>query len=162
MKRTALVLAAGAILAAPISAQAAAAPTKNIVQTAVAAGNFKTLVKLVKAAGLAETLSGKTNYTVFAPTDAAFKKVPKATLDALGADPAALKRVLLYHVVPGKVPAAKVVTLKSAKTAAGPKVTITVTGKTVRVNKAKVIAVDVLATNGVIHVIDTVLIPPSK
>ena len=162
MKRTALVLAAGAILAAPISAQAAAAPTKNIVQTAVAAGNFKTLVKLVKAAGLAETLSGKTNYTVFAPTDAAFKKVPKATLDALGADPAALKRVLLYHVVPGKVTAAKVVTLKSAKTAAGPKVTITVTGKTVRVNKAKVIAVDVLATNGVIHVIDTVLIPPSK
>ncbi len=162
MKRTALVLAAGAILAAPISAQAAAAPTKNIVQTAVAAGNFKTLVKLVKAAGLAETLSGKTNYTVFAPTDAAFKKVPKATLAALGADPAALKRVLLYHVVPGKVTAAKVVTLKSAKTAAGPKVTITVTGKTVRVNKAKVIAVDVLATNGVIHVIDTVLIPPSK
>ena len=161
MKRIALVLAAGAIVAAPISAQAATAPTKNIVQTAVGAGNFKTLVTLVKAAGLAETLSGKKNYTVFAPTDAAFKKVPKATLDALGADPVALKRVLLYHVVPGKVTAAKVVTLKSAKTAAGPKVTIKVTGKTVRVNKAKVTAVDILASNGVIHVIDTVLIPPA-
>lgn len=162
MKRIALVFAAGAIAVAPVAAQGATAPTKNIVQTAVGAGNFKTLVKLVKAAGLAETLSGKTNYTVFAPTDAAFKKVPKATLDALGADPAVLKRVLLYHVVPGKVTAAKVVTLKSAKTAAGPKVTIKVTGKTVRVNTAKVTAVDILATNGVIHVIDAVLIPPAK
>ena len=162
MKRIALVIAAGALVAAPISAQAAAKPTKNIVQTAAGAGNFKTLVKLVTAAGLAPTLSGTTNYTVLAPTDAAFKKVPKATLAALGKDPALLKRVLLYHVIPGKVTSGQVVQLKSAKTAAGPSVKISVVGKTVRVNTATVTAVDIMATNGVIHVIDTVLIPAAK
>ena len=162
MKRIALVVAAGALVAAPISAQAAAKPTKNIVQTAVGAGNFKTLVKLVTAAGLAPTLSGTTNYTVLAPTDAAFKKVPKATLAALGKDPALLKRVLLYHVIPGKVTSGQVVKLKSAKTAAGASVKISVVGKTVRVNTATVTAVDIVATNGVIHVIDTVLIPAAK
>lgn len=162
MKRIALIAAAGVLGAVPVGASAASAPTKNIVETAVAAGSFKTLVSLVTKAGLAPTLSGSTNYTVFAPTDAAFKKVPKATLAALGKDPAALKRVLLYHVVPGKVTAASVVKLKSAKTAAGPKVSIAVVGKGVRINKSNVTKVDILTTNGVIHVVDTVLIPPAK
>ena len=99
--------------------------------------------------------------TVFAPTNAAFAKVPKATLDTLAKNPAALKRVLLYHVVSGKVPAAKVVTLRSAKTLAGPTVRIRVTGKTVRINSAQVTKADVMASNGIVHVIDRVLIPPA-
>ena len=107
-------------------------------------------------------LSGKPGaYTVFAPTNAAFAKVPKATLDSLAKNPAALKRVLLYHVVAGKVPAAKVVTLRSAKTLAGPTVRIRVTGKTVRINSARVTKADVMASNGIVHVIDRVLIPPA-
>jgi uncharacterized surface protein with fasciclin (FAS1) repeats len=99
--------------------------------------------------------------TVFAPTNAAFAKVPKATLDTLAKKPALLKRVLLYHVVAGKVTAAKVVKLRSAKTLAGPAVRIRVTGTTVRVNDARVTAVDVKASNGVVHLIDRVLIPPA-
>lgn len=150
------VMVAGA-LAAPV---ATAAPRKDIVQTAKAAGDFTTLVKLVKAAGLAKTLSGSTKYTVFAPTDAAFDKVPKKTLKALGKNKAALKQVLLYHVVKGSVPAKKVVKLKSAKTVEGSKVRIRVRKGNVYLNRrSKVTATDVRASNGIIHVINKVLIP---
>ena len=115
----------------------------------------------MKKAGLADELSAPGALTVFAPTNAAFAKVPKATLNALAKNPAALKRVLLYHVVAGKVTAAKVVKLKSAKTLAGPSVRIRVTGMTVRINNARVTTADVKASNGVVHVIDRVLIPPA-
>jgi uncharacterized surface protein with fasciclin (FAS1) repeats len=131
----------------------------NIVQTAVKAGQFKTLVSLVKQAGLAGTLSGKGPYTVFAPTDAAFKKVPKSTLSALAKDKAKLKAVLLYHVVKGKVSSKQVVKLKSAKTLQGSSVSIRVSNGNVYVGGARVTKADVGASNGVIHVINKVLIP---
>ncbi len=161
MKRIALLLVLaiavpGAALAAP---DRSAAPKANIVETAAAAGQFTTLLSLAKQAGLVGALSGPGKITVFAPTDAAFKKVPKATLAKLGEDKALLKRVLLYHVVKGQVPAAKVVTLKSAKTLAGPSVRIRVSGQNVFVDKAKVSKVDIRTTNGIIHVINSVLIP---
>ena len=160
MKRIlALLVAAGALAAFPLSA-VAQAPSKNIVKTATDAGQFKTLVKLVKSAGLVGALSGKQKLTVFAPTDAAFAKVPKKTLTALGKDKAMLKRVLLYHVVKGEVKAAQVVKLKSAKTLEGSSVKIAVRNGKVYVNKARVTTTDVLASNGVIHVINEVLIPP--
>jgi uncharacterized surface protein with fasciclin (FAS1) repeats len=149
-----------AALAAP-APEATTAPKQNIVGTAAAAGSFTTLLTLAKQAGLVGALSGPGKLTVFAPTDAAFKKVPKATLAKLGKDRALLRRVLLYHVVKGSVPAAKVVGLRSAKTLAGPSVRIRVTGKTVRVNTARVVKADVKATNGIIHVVDRVLIPPA-
>jgi len=136
-----------------------AAKKPNIVQVASKAGNFKTLVALVKKAGLAGTLSSKGPFTVFAPTDAAFKKVPKSTLDALAKDKKKLKAVLLYHVVKGKVPASKVVTLDSAKTLNGKSVSIDVMDGKVYVNNAQVTTADVKARNGVIHVINEVLIP---
>jgi uncharacterized surface protein with fasciclin (FAS1) repeats len=164
MKRIALLVA----LAVAVPAAALAAPEQQarpqsgtIVQTAVAAGQFKTLVSLVKQAGLAPALSGTTKLTVFAPTDAAFKKVPAATLAKLGRNKALLKRVLLYHVVAGKIRAAQVVKLRSAKTLAGPSVRIRVASGTVYVNGAKVVKADVAASNGVIHAIDTVLLPPA-
>jgi uncharacterized surface protein with fasciclin (FAS1) repeats/uncharacterized membrane protein YuzA (DUF378 family) len=136
---------------------------RNLVQTAVAAGDFKTLVSLVKRAGLTHALSGDRKLTVFAPTDAAFKKVPEATLSKLLADRAALRRVLLYHVVAGNVKASKVVGLSSAKTLAGPKVAIAVRGGRVYLNKTtRVVKTDVAASNGTIHVINRVLIPPSS
>ena len=156
----ALVAVLGGALVAG-SQPASAAKQKNIVQTAIAAGQFKTLVTLVKQAGLADELSGTTKLTVFAPTDKAFKAVPKATLAKLAANPALLKRVLLYHVVKGKVTAAKVVKLNSATTLAGPKLTIKVKNGKVFVSGARVVAADVMASNGVIHVIDKVLIPPA-
>ena len=160
MKRLTIALAAIMAAAAFAAPAASAAPSKDIVQTAKAAGDFKTLIKLVKAAGLAKTLSGNTKYTVFAPTDAAFAKVPKKTLKALGKNKAALKQVLLYHVVKGAVPAKKVVKLKSAKTVEGSKVRITVRKGNVYLNRTtKVTAVDVRASNGIIHVINKVLIP---
>lgn len=130
---------------------------QDIVDTAVKAGNFTTLVTAVKAAGLVDTLKGPGPFTVFAPTDAAFAKVPKATLDALLADKAALTKVLTYHVVPGKVMAADVRAGK-VKTVEGQELTITTTNG-VMVDNAKVIATDVVASNGVIHAIDTVLMP---
>ena len=162
------VAAAAAIAAAPAVAQHSsttpATPTQNIVQVASSNPQFSTLVSLIKEAGLVKTLSGKGPFTVFAPTNAAFKKVPAETLAALKADPAKLKAVLTYHVVPGTVPASKVVTLsgKSVKTVEGSPVKITVRGKTVRVNNARVTATDIRAKNGVIHVINGVLIPPSN
>jgi transforming growth factor-beta-induced protein len=135
-------------------------PQKNIVETAVADGRFKTLETALKAAGLVETLSGKGPYTVFAPTDDAFKKIPAATLDALIKNVPQLKNVLLYHVVEGNVLAADVVKLKSAKTVLGKDVTIKVDGNKVFINNAQVIITDIKTSNGTIHVIDTVLLPP--
>lgn len=122
--------------------------------------NFSTLLAAVQVAGLTQTLSGAGPFTVFAPTNAAFAKVPKATLDALLANPAQLRAVLLYHVVPGRVTAAQVSQLTSAKTANGANLTVSASGGTVRINTATVTSADVRASNGVIHVIDTVLLPP--
>ena len=144
-------LAALALAAAPANARpATAAPAKpNIVETAVAAGNFTTLVSLVKQAGLAETLSGTGPYTVFAPTDAAFKKVPKKTLTALGKDKAKLKAVLLYHVAAGRLAAKRVVKQSSIKTLNGKRVQIRVRGRNVFVNRSKVVTADVRTSNGI-------------
>jgi transforming growth factor-beta-induced protein len=156
--RVCTVFTALAILATSAAAQETCAASKNIVQTAIAAGQFKTLVKAVEAAGLAETLSGKGPFTVFAPTDEAFAKLPEGALEGLLKNPEALKSVLLYHVVAGKVMAADVAKLKTAKTALGQSVTID-TSKDVRVDNAKVVKTDIAASNGVIHVIDTVIMP---
>ena len=132
---------------------------KDIVDTAVAAGDFKTLVTAVKAAGLVETLKGEGPFTVFAPTDAAFEKVPTDTLNALLADKAALANVLTYHVVAGNVMAADVVKLTSAVTVQGQAVSIEVKDGKVYVDGAQVVATDIKASNGVIHVIDAVILP---
>ena len=158
------VLAIAAISAAATSAAPAAPPAadQNLVQTAVAAGQFKTLVMLAKRAGLAGALTGETKLTVFAPTDSAFKKVPKATLNKLLRNRAQLRRVLLYHVVAGDVKAAQVVKLRSAKTLAGPSVRIQVRGGNVFLNRStKVVKTDIAASNGTIHVLNKVLIPPA-
>jgi uncharacterized surface protein with fasciclin (FAS1) repeats len=164
MRRTVIALAAAAFMVVGIitPATAATAPKSNIVETARAAGQFKTLVKLVRIAGLTKTLSGKGPYTVFAPTDAAFAKVPKSTLHALRQDRAKLRAVLLYHVVSGKVTARKVAKLHSAKTLNGAKVRFRVKDGRVYVNKARVVTPDVNASNGVIHIINRVLIPPAR
>jgi uncharacterized surface protein with fasciclin (FAS1) repeats len=155
------VFATVAGVASGSSVQSNGAGAKNVVQTAVAAGKFKTLVKLVQAAGLAGALSGPGPLTLFAPTDAAFAKVPAATLKALGKNKAKLKKVLLYHVVAGKVTAAQVVKLKSAKTLEGSSVAIHVRGGKVDINNAQVTTPDDMASNGVIHIINNVLIPAS-
>ena len=146
-------------VAALLVATPARAAEKDIVDTAVAAGNFKTLAKLLTDAGLVDTLKGAGPFTVFAPTDEAFAKVPKATLEALAADKAKLRAVLTYHVVPGKVMAADVVKLTEAKTVQGQMVRISAAGGKVKVNDANVIKTDILCTNGVIHVIDAVILP---
>jgi uncharacterized surface protein with fasciclin (FAS1) repeats len=159
VKRAIPVLAAAAVLAAP--ATTTASTNENLVQTASSAPQFSTLVKLVKKAGLASTLSGKTKYTVLAPTNAAFAKVPKKTLDALAKDKAKLKAVLLYHVIKGSVPASTVVTLHSAKTVNGATVKIRVRDKKVYINNARVTKTDIRASNGIIHAINRVLLPPS-
>lgn len=139
-----------------------AAMTKDIVQTATAAGSFKTLLAAVKAAGLVETLQGKGPFTVFAPTDAAFAALPAGTLDGLLKDPAALKKILLYHVVSGSVTADNVVGLTSATSVEGSPIAISVKDGTVYLNdSAKVVTPDVMASNGVIHVIDKVILPPA-
>ena len=130
---------------------------KDIVDTAVAAGDFKTLATALAAAGLVDTLKGKGPFTVFAPTDAAFAKIPKADLDALIKDKAKLTAVLTYHVVPGKVMAADEKAGK-VKTVQGSELTVSTSGG-VMVDKAKVTATDIVADNGVIHVIDTVIMP---
>ena len=134
---------------------------QDIVDTAVAAGSFKTLAAALKAAGLVDTLKGKGPFTVFAPTDEAFAKLPKGTVEDLlkPENKAKLTAILTYHVVAGKVMAADVVKLKSAKTVNGKPVQIMVEGGTVMVDNAKVVKTDIGASNGVIHVIDTVLLP---
>ncbi len=145
------------IVASTVAAVPAMAAQKDIVDTAISAGSFKTLVTAVQAAGLVETLKGKGPFTVFAPTDAAFAKIPKDQLDALLADKAKLAKVLTYHVVAGKVMAADV-KAGPVKTVEGSSMTITTEGG-VMVDKAKVTATDIAATNGVIHVIDSVVMP---
>jgi len=140
----------------------AAAMAKDIVQTATEAGSFKTLLTAVKAAGLVETLQGKGPFTVFAPTDAAFAALPAGTLEKLLADKEALKKVLLYHVVQGAVTADQVVGLTSATSVEGSPIAISVKDGTVYLNgSAKVVTPDVMASNGVIHVIDKVILPPA-
>jgi uncharacterized surface protein with fasciclin (FAS1) repeats len=159
LKRMVALIAASALLVVP-AGTATAAPSKNIVETAAGAPQFSTLVSLVKKAGLVGTLSGKTKYTVFAPTNAAFAKVPKKTLNALLADKAQLRKVLLYHVLPGSVPAAKVLKTESAKTAEGSDVEFSVRGKSAFVNESKIITTDIRCSNGIVHAINAVLIPP--
>jgi len=131
---------------------------KNIVETAIEAGSFKTLVAAVKAAGLVETLSGPGPFTVFAPTDAAFAKLPSGTVEGLLKDKKKLTAVLTYHVVPGKVMARDVLKLRSAKTVQGQEITIN-TKSGVMVDNANVTKTDIECTNGVIHVIDSVILP---
>jgi uncharacterized surface protein with fasciclin (FAS1) repeats len=134
------------------------AAKSDIVDTAVNAGSFKTLATALKAAGLVETLKGKGPFTVFAPTDEAFAKLPPGTVEALLQDKDKLTAILTYHVVPGNVKAADVVNLKSAKTVQGQSVAIDATDG-VKINDAKVVKADIDCSNGVIHVIDTVLLP---
>lgn len=162
MLGTLLLVVAAVLAAVAPSASAGARAQGTIVETAAAAGQFKTLAMLLKRAGLVSTLQKPGPYTVFAPTDAAFEKVPKSTLNALLQKKAKLRNVLLYHVAPGKVTAAKVVKLSSAKTVGGQSVSIRVAGANVFVNAAKVTKPDVMASNGVIHVVNRVLIPPTR
>lgn len=146
------------LMAAAFTMAFGAASAADIVDTAKSAGSFNTLVTAVQAAGLVDTLKGPGPFTVFAPTDEAFAKIPKAKLDALLKDKAALAKVLTYHVVAGKVMAADVKPGK-VKTVQGESLTVTVKDGKVMVDKAHVTKTDIVADNGVIHVIDTVVMP---
>lgn len=146
------------IAAAVIAGAATVAQAKDIVDTAVGAGSFNTLVKAIQVAGLVDTLKGTGPFTVFAPTDEAFAKLPAGTLDGLLKDKAALTKVLTYHVVPGKVMAADIKP-GEAKTVQGQSVRLSVMGGKVMVDDANVVTADVAASNGVIHVIDKVILP---
>jgi uncharacterized surface protein with fasciclin (FAS1) repeats len=168
MKKAATLLAAMASVALVVGLVAgtsgtAAKSTKkqSIADIAAGSNQFDTLTSLLVKADLVETLDGKGRFTVFAPTDAAFAKVPKETLDALGNDPEQLKAVLLYHVAGKRLPARKVVKRSSIRTLNGASVKVRVTKKGVRINDARVIKADVRAKNGVIHAIDGVLLPPA-
>ena len=158
-----------AAVAATVIGIAAGSPSahaagKDIVDTAVAAGQFKTLAAALNAAGLVDTLKGSGPFTVFAPTDAAFAKLPAGTVDTLlkPESKAKLTAILTYHVIAGKVMAADVVKLEEAKTVNGAMVAVKVDGGNVMINNAKVTTTDIAASNGVIHVTDTVLLPPSN
>jgi uncharacterized surface protein with fasciclin (FAS1) repeats len=156
---------AGAVAVALLAGVPAAnAQEKNIVETAVAAGSFKTLAAALNAAGLVDTLQGAGPFTVFAPTDEAFANLPAGTLDTLlkPENKEQLKAILLYHVVAGKVMAAQVTSLKEAKTVNGQSVKISAMAGSVTIDNAKVIKTDIKASNGVIHVIDTVILPPKS
>ena len=146
------------------SAAVVRAQDKDIVDTAVAAGSFKTLAAALKAAGLIDTLKGKGPFTVFAPTDEAFAKLPAGTVENLlkPENKAQLTAILTYHVVPGAVSAAQVTRLKDAKTVNGQTVKIASMGGSVMVDKATVVKTDIKASNGVIHVIDTVMLPAAR
>ena len=161
VKRSIAALAALAAISIPALAQTASASTKqgNIVQTAASAGQFKTLIKLAGEAGLAGALEGKGPLTVLAPTDAAFAKVPRATLSALAHNRAKLRAVLLYHVIKGRITAVKLAKLHSVKTLNGQTLTVRVKHGVVTVGGVRVIKPNVAASNGVIHVINGVLIP---
>ena len=148
---------AGVLVAVPATLKAQ--EQKDIVDTAVAAGSFTTLAKALAAAGLVDTLKGAGPFTVFAPTDEAFAKLPAGTLESLLQDTDKLKSVLLYHVVPGRVMAKDVVKMKSAKTVAGSMIKVSAVGGKVKVDDANVVKTDILASNGVIHVIDSVILP---
>jgi uncharacterized surface protein with fasciclin (FAS1) repeats len=148
-------------LALASATMAAAQERKDIVDTAVAAGSFQTLARALDAAGLVETLKGEGPFTVFAPTDEAFAKLPPGTLDELlrPENKDKLTATLTYHVVPGKVLAAQVTKLKSTKTVNGQALTVATEGGTVMVDNATVVKTDILCSNGVIHAIDSVLLP---
>ena len=158
MKKMILCIAVFCLSIAQVNAAEKA--SKNIVETAVAAGSFNTLAAALKAGGLVDALSSEGPFTVFAPTDEAFAKFPDGTLEDLlkPENKAKLVSILKYHVVSGAVPASKVVKIKEAKTSGGKSVKVKA-GKSVHINKAKVIKADIHTSNGIIHVIDTVLIP---
>lgn len=148
-----------AIVASALAVDARAQGTKDIVDVAIAAGSFKTLVAAVQAAGLVEVLKRPGPLTVLAPTDEAFAKIPKADLDGLMKDKAKLAKVLQYHVLAGNVSASDLKMMKDFGTVQGGRIQITVSGSTLKINNATVVKPDVPASNGVIHVIDTVLMP---
>lgn len=153
-------LAMGAAFMASSAMVSAGSASKDIVDTAVSAGQFNTLVKAVQTAGLVDTLKSEGPFTVFAPTDAAFAKLPAGTVEALLADPEKLRAILTYHVVPGKIMAGDV-KAGEVKTVQGDTLDITVSGGQVMIDQATVVTTDVGASNGVIHVIDTVVMPNS-
>ena len=160
--RKRLIAAITALTVVVVAASAAtAAPQTNIVQLASSSPKFDTLVKLVKKAGLAGTLSGTDRFTVFAPTDRAFSKVPDKTLNALAKNRKQLRKVLLYHVVQGTLPASKVVKRSGARTVEGSRVRFEVRGGKAFVNDARIVQTDLHASNGIVHVINKVLIPPA-
>ena len=165
MRRLALLAAAGALVLGLGAQPVAARQGATIVETAIAVnartGEFDHLIAAVVRTGLVETLNGRRQLTVFAPTDAAFKKIPRSTLNSLAKNRAKLRAVLLYHVVAGRVPSSQVVMLKSAKTLNGKSVRIHTAGGKVFVNNAKVTKTDINASNGIIHVVNRVLIPPA-
>jgi uncharacterized surface protein with fasciclin (FAS1) repeats len=159
-----LAAVAATVIGIAAGSASAYAADKDIVDTAVAAGQFKTLAAALTAAGLVDTLKGPGPFTVFAPTDAAFAKLPAGTVDTLlkPESKAKLTAILTYHVVAGKVMAADVVKLKETKTVNGAMVAVKVDGGNVMINNAKVTTADIEASNGVIHVIETVLLPPAN
>jgi uncharacterized surface protein with fasciclin (FAS1) repeats len=160
LKRFMRGIVAGALALSAVAVQAQTA-SKDIVDTAVAAGSFTTLAKALQAADLVETLKGKGPYTVFAPTDEAFGKLPAATLNDLlkPENKQKLQRILTYHVVPGRVSSADVVKMRTAKAVSGDSIDIKASGGTVMVDGARVVKSDVQASNGLIHVIDSVMLP---
>jgi uncharacterized surface protein with fasciclin (FAS1) repeats len=160
-RMTVAAVTAAGLLFGSVGARAA---EKDIVDTAVAAGQFKTLAAALDAAGLVETLKGPGPFTVFAPTDEAFGKLPSGTVEGLlkPENKEQLTEILTYHVVPGKVMASDVAKINEAETVNGKALKITVGGDSVMVNDAKVTATDIAASNGVIHVIDSVILPPNN
>jgi uncharacterized surface protein with fasciclin (FAS1) repeats len=160
LKKLMVGLVAGVVTLGGSSAHAQQA-RQDIVDTAVAAGSFKTLAKALQAADLVETLKGAGPFTVFAPTDEAFAKLPAATLNDLlkPENKAQLRRILTYHVVPGRVSSSEVVKLRTAKAVSGDSIGIKVSGPTVTVDDARVLKTDIQAANGIIHVIDAVMLP---
>jgi uncharacterized surface protein with fasciclin (FAS1) repeats len=150
---------AAVLFAGVINPAAANVGQKDIVDTAVEAGSFTTLAKALQTAGLVETLKGAGPFTVFAPTDEAFAKLPAGTIESLLNDPEKLKQILLYHVVPGRVLAKDVMRVKSAKTAEGSSIRVTASKAGVMVDNANVVKTDIITSNGVIHVIDAVILP---
>jgi len=161
MKKLMMMCAALALMVSPVMAADTATAEKNIVETAVGAGSFKTLVAAVKAAGLVEALSGKGPLTVFAPTDEAFAKLPKGTVESLlkPENKAKLVAILKYHVVAGDYPAAKVLQSDELKTLEGQSLAVSSNDGGAFVNKSKIVKTDIDCSNGVIHVIDSVLMP---
>jgi uncharacterized surface protein with fasciclin (FAS1) repeats len=160
LKTVMLGIAAGALTVAAAAAQAQSR-NQDIVDTAVAAGSFQTLATALQSADLVETLKGKGPYTVFAPTDEAFGKLPAETLNDLlkPENKKKLQRILTYHVVPGRVSSTDVAKLRTAKTVSGDTIDINASGGTVMVDGARVVKTDVQASNGIIHVIDSVILP---
>lgn len=160
--RVMMAMMVAGLMTAPLRAEESAEP-KTIAETAIAAGQFETLVTAAKAAGLVEALSGDQKLTVFAPTDAAFAKLPKGTVETLlkPANKGQLKSILLYHVVKGSVPAAKVLQKDELKTLQGKMLNVKVSDAGAMVNQAKIVKTDIECSNGIIHVIDAVVLPPS-